>query len=304
MVGCGFEKWRVDGRTQLVGLIGYGIERTLSPALHNAAFDALGLNWLYVPLRVKPGLVSQALRGLLALDFRGANVTVPHKTETAKLVGTLRGDAAAIGAVNTLVREEEGFSGHNTDVHGFEMLLAEHGIEVSGKVACLIGAGGAALAAGLVIARKGAVRIYVLNRTPSRAEDLRERLKSSGALTDIRLGKLCPEDARVLRESDLVVNCTPLGVRERDELLLNYEDFKEGMWAVDLNYGTSPTAFLREAAARGAATADGRLMLLHQAASSFHLWTGKPAPMQVMRETLNEALVGNKDGGEREHAEA
>ncbi len=303
MMDSEVEKRQVDGRTQLVGLIGYGIEGTLSPAMHNAAFHALNLNWIYVPLRVKPGLVAQALQGLLALDFRGANVTVPHKLETAKLVGELKGDAAATGAVNTLVREGEGFSGHNTDVHGFEMLIAERGIEVSGKVACLIGAGGAALAVGLVMARKGAARIYVLNRTPSRAEDLRERLKSSGTSTDIRVEELGPEGARVLKECDLVVNCTPLGAVDRDELPLRYESFREGMWAVDLKYGSTPTAFLREAAARGAVTADGRLMLLHQAAASFRLWTGIPAPLEVMREALREALTEKEEGGEREHAE-
>ncbi|WP_287153577.1 shikimate dehydrogenase [Candidatus Solincola tengchongensis] len=279
----------IDGNTQLVGIIGHGIHYTLSPAMHNAAFRALGMNWVYVPLRVAPGKVTAALRGLPALDFRGANVTLPHKLEAARLSDELRGDAEVLGAVNTLVVEEGRLVGHNTDPVGFLGLLREVGAEVGGRAVALIGAGGAARSVALAVMREGARIIYVLNRTESRAHELRERLKGVDASTEIRVEKLDKEGARVLRECHLVVNCTPLSGEEGEELPLDYADLSGGKWAIDLKYGgVSP--FLRRAAERGARVVDGGEMLVHQAAASFTLWTGIAAPLEAMRQAYREAV--------------
>lgn len=277
----------IDGNTQLVGIVGHGIHYTLSPALHNAAFRALRLNWVYVPLRVVPGGVRAALRGLPALDFRGANVTVPHKVEAARLSDELRGDAEVLGAVNTLVVEEGRLVGYNTDPVGFLGLLREVGAKVAGRTVALIGAGGAARAVALAVMREGACTVCVLNRTESRALELRERLKGVDASTEIRVEKLDEEGVKILRECHLVVNCTPLSGEE--ELPIDYSDLDGGKWVIDLKYGGG-SSFLRRAAERGARVADGGEMLIHQAAASFTLWTGVDAPLGTMREAYYEAV--------------
>lgn len=294
---------RVNGTTQLVGIIGYGIDYTLSPAMHNAAFEALNMNWVYLPLRVKPGEVQSALRGLTAMDFRGANVTVPHKVTAAGLMDELRGDAEALGAVNTVVVENGRLVGYNTDPAGFLALLREAGIEATGKIACLIGAGGAARSAGLVLVREGAGLIHVLNRTESKAMELRERLKRAGTSTDIRVEKLDREGAKVLRECQVVVNCTPLGGNAEEELPLDYINLGDGKWVIDLKYGKTGSAFLRAAAARGARVVDGGNMLIHQAAASFELWTGIPAPLEAMREAYKRELWRVETRGDGKDAE-
>lgn len=279
----------IDGRTQLVGLVGYGMDYTLSPAIHNAAFRALGMNWVYLPLRVRPGEVEPALHGLLALDFRGANVTVPHKLEAARLADELRGEAAVLGAVNTLVVEGGRLLGYNTDPAGFLGLLREIGAEVRGKAVGVLGAGGAARSVALTLVREGARTVHVLNRTESRVLEMAARLKGVGASTEIKVWKMDEEGAKVLRECQLVVNCTPLSGEEGEGLPLDYSFLGEGKWAIDLKYG-GLSAFLRSAAEEGAKVADGGEMLIHQAAASFALWTGMPAPLEVMREAYREAL--------------
>jgi len=280
----------INGRTTLVGLIGYAFHYTLSPAIHNAAFREKGMNWVYVPLPVRPGELAEALRGLKALGFRGANVTIPHKIEAAVLVDELCGEARLLGAVNTLVVEEGKLLGYNTDVEGFKLFVEERGIPVRGRAALLIGAGGAARAVALALAREGLARLHILNRTEARALELQELLKGVYPSTEISVGKLDPEGSRVLEECDLAVNCTPLGSRESGELPVDYRAFREGKWAVDLSYGAERSRFLDEAERHGAEVADGEGMLLHQAAASFRLWTGQPAPLEVMRSACRRAM--------------
>ncbi len=281
----------IDGNTRLVGIIGHGIHYTLSPALHNAAFRALRMNWVYVPLRVAPHHLEAALRGLPALDFRGANVTVPHKVEAARLADELRGDAEILGAVNTLVVEEGRLVGHNTDPEGFRGLLREAGARVVGERVGVIGAGGAARAVVLALMREGARTVYVLNRTESRAHELRERLKRAGGSTEIRVEKLDAEGVRVLRRCGLIINCTPLSGEEGEGLPLDLAGLDGGKWAIDLKYG-EPSAFLRAAEERGARAVDGGEMLIHQAAAAFTLWTGKAAPLEEMRQAYRRAVMG------------
>ncbi len=284
---------RIDGRTQLVGLIGYPIDYTLSPHVHNAAFQELGLNWVYVPLRVAPGKLGDAVRGLESLGFRGANVTIPHKVDIVLHLRRLEGDAELLGAVNTICLEEDGTVGHNTDVEGFARSLMEAGVEVEGRPALVIGAGGAARAVVLALSRMGAVRIYVANRTRQRAEEMVDRLKGVAGGTEISIRDFDREGLKVAGECGLVVNCTPLASEDAGEIPLDYSDFGNGSWAVDLNYYQESTAFLRAAAARGASTLNGEGMFIHQAALSFRVWTGLEAPLGAMRKALKERLRGN-----------
>ena len=281
---------RIDGETQMVGIVGHGIEYTLSPAIHNAAFRGLGMNWLYVPLRVSPGALEPAVQGLRALGFRGFNVTIPHKVEAARHLDGLRGAAEILETVNTVVSDGGLLLGYNTDVEGFRSFLVEAGVKTAGSTVMLVGAGGASRAVALALAEEGASRIFVMNRTQDRAEELAALLKRATPMTEISIRTFDLEGSRVLRECDIVVNCTPLANYERSEIPLDYEDFTPEKWAIDLKYAARETAFMQEASARGAKTADGEGMLLHQAAASFGLWTGQSPPWREMREAYRGAV--------------
>lgn len=282
---------KVDGRTSLTGLLGYPIGYTLSPALHNAAFKALGINWLYIPLRVKPGDLEKALTGMKALDFAGGNVTIPHKEKAASLLDRLEGDSRILGAVNTLVRRNDEWVGYNTDGEGFRAFLEEAGWEVRDSSVFLIGAGGAARAVALTLVRLGARKILVMNRTARRGEELAAWLKRHSTMTEIEERAYGLEGSRSMGECEMVINCTPLGRHDIGELPVDYDRLGRGKLVVDLNYDPPRTAFLEEAARRGAATANGGGMLLYQAAESFRLWTGMEPPLREMRAVLRERNV-------------
>jgi shikimate dehydrogenase len=274
----------------VVGILGYPLDYTLSPAIHNAAFAGLGMNWLYIPMRVPPALLRPAVRGLLALGFKGANVTIPHKMSAAAYVGEMRGDAEIVQAVNTIAREGESLIGFNTDAQGFEAFLDEAGIEVQGASVTMIGAGGAARAVALALLRKGAARIFLMNRTEERVFELQALLKRAFSDSEILGRTFDYEGAKVIKDCSLIINCTPLGSTPGDLPPVLFDDFHEGQWVVDLKY-RGAGAFLKEASARGARTANGEGLLLHQAAASFTIWTGRGAPIAIMREAIEQARV-------------
>jgi shikimate dehydrogenase len=263
------------GTTRLVGVIGWPVEHSLSPAIHNAAFDVLGLDWVYVPLPVPPGRVPEALAGLAALGFAGANVTMPHKSEVAAHVDELSEDAARLGAVNTVAVGPGGLAGHNTDAPGFDRFLRrDAGFEPEERAALLFGAGGAARACALALARGGLRRLTVAVRDSGRAAGIRSALE--GFPTDLVVVGI---DEAVADEPDLVVNATPMGAAGED---LPLPVLGPKTLVVDLLYRPEVTP-LQEAARAAGATAFGGLgLLLHQAALSFELWTGRPAPLDVM----------------------
>jgi shikimate dehydrogenase len=273
-----------------VGIIGYPIDYTLSPAIHNAAFRALGMNWLYVPLRVEPGKVEAGIAGLRALGFKGANVTIPHKTEVVPYLDELRGDALTLEAINTIVSEGGRLVGYNTDAAGFETFLRRTELETEGSNVLLIGAGGASRAVALALARSGAAKIYVMNRTARKAVELAALLKRANFSSEIFERTFDQQGAQVMRDCEVVINCTPLAAVDASELPLDYGDFRPGQWAIDLNYSKAMPAFLGEASTRGARVANGVGMLLHQAAESFRLWTGEEPPLEAMKLALRKAL--------------
>jgi len=281
---------RISGETQIVGIVGHGIDYTLSPAIHNAAFESLGINWLYVPLRVSPDELESAVLGLRALGFRGFNVTIPHKVEIAGHMDELEGAAATLTSVNTVVCINGKMVGYNTDVEGFRTFLGETGVRPAGSSVLLLGAGGAARAIALALAGEGAARIFVMNRTRDRALELAALLKRATPATEISLRTFDLEGARILGECDLVINCTPLASSDGSELPLDYGDFSADKWAIDLKYSTRGTAFMEAASAQGAKVADGEGMLLHQAAASFALWTGHEAPLREMRRAYRSEI--------------
>jgi shikimate dehydrogenase len=288
----------IDSRTQLVGVISWPVEHSLSPVMHNAAFEDLGMNWRYVPFPVVPGAAADAARGLIPLGFRGANVTVPHKQDVSGGVDRLSTEAKAIGAINTLCVEGERGSGrtvlgHNTDLAGFLDGLERAGFDPSGERAVIVGAGGVARAAVYGLLNAGATDVTVFARTREKAERLTSDL-------DDRSGRLAAEPltdeaiVEAVSGSALVVNTTPVGMWPETEQSVWPDDapFPKDAIAYDLVYIPRRTKFLRQAAATGARCIEGLRMFVVQGARSFELWTGREPSIDVMTRACEAALGG------------
>ena len=275
---------RIGGATRLAGVIGWPIEHSLSPTIHNAAYQDLEMDWTYVALAVRPEAVTQAVAGLVALGFAGANVTMPHKEAVAERMDHLDEEAARLHAVNTVVIDGDVTIGHNTDAPGFARFLErDAGWDPSGRSALLFGAGGAARACALALARAGLARLVVVLRVPARADALRHAL--DGLPTDIEV--IGFDQAAAIR-TDLIVNATPLGAHG-EELPLGSLD--ASVLAVDLLYRPGVTPLQSAARAAGGQAFGGLGLLLHQAALSFELWTGRPAPLEAMSAAALAALA-------------
>jgi len=274
--------WPDPGGKPAVGVIGWPVEQSVSPPIHNAAFADLGMDWIYVRLPVPPGAMSEAMQRLAADEFRGANVTMPHKTAAAELAAELSEDAATTKAVNTLVASAGGFAGHNTDTPGFANFLRQDtGFDAHGRSALIFGGGGAGRACALALAREGIETVFVAVRDRSKGAAVAEVLAGIG----VTLRILDINDA-ASAGADLVVNATPLGTRREH---LPAPRLGPGIVAVDLVYHPRVTPFLEAARAAGAAAFGGLGMLVHQAALSFELWTGIVPSLDVMRAAAESA---------------
>jgi shikimate dehydrogenase len=274
---------RVSGTTRLIGIIGWPVDHSLSPAIHNAAFAALGLDYAYVPLPVAAGRVREAVEGLRALGFRGANVTVPHKQAVLPALDRLDDDARLAGAVNTIVVEDERLVGFNTDVIGFGRALAElHAGPLRDMPVLLLGAGGAARAAAVWLARAGA-DVTIVNRTLQAAEDAVEVARAAAPAVAARALALDALEAERVAAARLIVNATTLGMAGAGKVpAVIVDNVREGHIVFDVVYTRQPTPLVAQARRRGARTADGLSMLVWQAAAAFELWTGRAGPLDVM----------------------
>lgn len=268
----------IGGATHVAGIVGWPVEHSLSPAIHNAAFAAAGLDWAYVPLPVPPEGLSEALAGLAPLGFRGVNVTMPHKTETAELLEELSEDARLLRAVNTIVVRGDVLEGHNTDAPGFgRFLRRDAGFDPAGADALIFGAGGAARACALALARAGVGRLTVAARDEARAALLVSIVEAVG----VPLVVVPPKDVEG-SVADLVVNATPVGAPGSEPAHPALPRLGPGVLVVDLLYTPPTTDLQRRARDAGATAVSGLGHLVEQAALSFELWTGTPAPLDVM----------------------
>ena len=287
----------IDGQTRLLGIVGWPIEHTLSPAMHNAAFAALGMNWAYLALPVPPRQLGTALLGMVALGFRGGNVTVPHKQAVMPYLNDITKSAQAIGAVNTIVVKENGrMVGHNTDWMGFLAALREKSFEPRGRRALVLGAGGAARAVAYALARSGR-QVVILNRTLLRAQALVEHLAPSVPASSLSSRPLSHDAlAEEAARADLLVNTTPVGMWPHEEASLwpDTVPFPHDLVTCDLIYRPRETKLLRQARRAGAEIINGMGMLVRQGALAFRLWTGHPPPLEVMRAACEQALGKNR----------
>lgn len=266
---------RVSGSTRTVGIIGWPVSHSLSPAVHNAAFAAMGLDWVYVPLPVHPLQLFAALTGLAAMCFAGANVTMPHKAAAADLIDDLSEDARRLHAVNTIVVDGERLRGENTDAPGFERFLRlDTGFDPTGRTALIFGAGGAGRACALALARGGVATLTVAAREPARVADVAAAIEGLGTTVHA----VAFDDAANVH-ADLIVNATPVGIRHES---LPTPPVGPDTLVVDLLYHPVVTPLQVQARAAGAAAFGGIGLLLHQAALSFEVWTGQLPPLEVM----------------------
>ena len=295
---------RIDGTTKVVGILGWPVAHTLSPIMHNAAFAALGLNWVYVPLPIEPERIQHAVGSLLALNFAGANVTVPHKQAIMRYLDEIDPVAQAIGAVNTIALQNGRTRGYNTDGHGFLQSLLEAGFRPDGARCLVLGAGGAARAVVYALADAGARAIAVYNRTVERAAFLVEDLKSAFPRVVFTFEALSPQSLRAANHHfELVVNTTSLGMTPYAETTPWPAEIPlpEAAAICDLVYNPLKTRFLQQAEAAGLTAIDGVGMLVHQGARAFQIWTGQAAPADLMRRAvLDELAIRQGVAGMRE----
>lgn len=268
----------VTGTTAVAGLLGYPATYSVSPALHNAAYRAMGVDAVYVVFPTKAEDLTTAVSSVRALHMLGVSVTIPHKEAVVALCDELSEQARALQAVNTIVNDSGVLRGHNTDGEGFVRSLVDVSFDVAGSQVAVIGAGGAARAVVDALARHGAKEIAIVNRSANRAAD-------TATIADVaRTG-----DATDIAEADLVVNATPLGMVGEHEGVspVDASVFRSNQVVVDLIYKPAKTAFLEDAERAGATTLNGLGMLLHQAALQIELWTGRNAPVDIMRAAIS-----------------
>ena len=285
--------------TKRVVLIGHPVAHSLSGAMQQAAFDTLGIDASYELWDRAPIALADAIAELRTDDFLGANVTIPHKERVVPQVDRLTEEAHATGAVNTLTKEGRKLVGHNTDVPGFKVALDQLvGRQKMPRYAVVLGAGGGARAVVYGLIREGFQRVIVFNRHLHRAESLVKHFGRSASHMDLRA---MPWHESIieseLAKTKVLVNATSTGLTG-DETPVPAEILTPDLFVLDLIY--AKTRLLRDAASAGAATADGETMLLHQGAAAFTLWTGQPAPLDVMAAALKQARAGGLTSAEGE----
>jgi shikimate dehydrogenase len=273
----------VDAHTTLVGVMGDPVRHSLSPLLHNSAFDALGLNWSSLAFEVPTGQAASAVEGIRALGLAGMSVTMPLKADVAGLMDELSPTAERLGAVNCVVRQGGILRGESTDGAGFlASLHRSEGFEPAGTHCVVLGAGGAARAVVLALAEAGAAEVVVVNRTEANATVAASLAGAAGRA-------VAPSDTSSINDAvptaDLVVNATPLGMVGQggpDSWLVDPSLLRSGQLAADLIYVPRATPWLTAAASAGVRTVGGLGMLVHQAAVQIALWTGQSAPVEAM----------------------
>jgi shikimate dehydrogenase len=273
----------IGARTKVTALFGYPVEHSLSPAMHNAAFERLGLDYCYTAFPVKPEMLKEAVAAIRALPLAGANVTVPHKENVIALLDEVDGEAAFIGAVNTVVNDGGRLKGYNTDGRGFMRGVSEAGVSLDGKRVLVLGAGGGSRAIGYYISEKAA-RLFLFDIDEAKAARLEADL---GRLRE-NVSKV--ETLNDLGGVDVVINATPLGLKQSDPLPVNSELLHGRLVVGDLIYRETP--LLAEASRRGCRTFNGLGMLLWQGVLAFELWTGRTPPVDLMRQVLLEGMKG------------
>ena len=278
----------INAATRLCAVLGSPIRHSASPAMHNAAFAALGLNWRYLAFEVDPKNLRAAIEGARAMNFAGLNLTVPHKLLAVDMVDELDASAKTWGAVNTIKFENGRAIGFNTDADAIVTSLREDlQVELRGAKVLLLGAGGAGRTAALKLAAENVAELFLVNRTASKAEEIAGEIRKQFPSVKVSVGY---PKANV----DLLLNATSLGLKPEVGSPLDEKQFslKQTRAVYDMIYKPAETTLLKNAKAAGLKTANGIGMLVGQGAKAFEIWTGQPAPVAVMRRAVEGSVYG------------
>ncbi|MBE5775684.1 MAG: shikimate dehydrogenase [Clostridiales bacterium] len=276
-------------RAELVGCFGDPVDGNPTGVMEEAGFQHDGLNWRYITVRVAKDDLDDAMAGVRAFNMRGVNLTMPHKISVLRHMDALSEAARVIGAVNTVVRREDGtLFGENTDGKGFVQSLTDAGIPLSGKSVCILGAGGAARSIGVECALAGAASIAVVNRNVGRGEALADVIRQNTKADARFIPWQGP--ARVPEGTNIFINATCVGLHPHGDECpdVDFNTVHPGLTVCDVIFNPVDTPFLTRAAARGARTIDGLGMLVNQGAINYTLWTGRKAPRDAMYAKLRE----------------
>jgi shikimate dehydrogenase len=277
---------------ELVGVLGFPVAENPTCVMQDAAFTALGLQWRYLTMEVKPESLADAIRGVRGLGMQGVNLTIPHKVAVLPLLDEISPDAAIIGAVNTVRRVDDRLIGENTDGKGFlRGVREESGIDPAGKNILVLGAGGAARAITVELALAGAGQITIWNRSAERGEslcrDLKQRTWADARFVPWR--GMCP----VGPEVDILVNATSIGLFPDTQSMpdIDLQNARRDLLVCDVVPNPPETRLIQAARARGFKTLTGLPMLVYQGAIGFEMWTGRKAPEHAMRAALEKAFA-------------
>ncbi len=273
----------ITGKTKIVGLLGCPVEHSLSPAMHNAAFEHLKLNYCYVTFLVVPDMLEDALKGIRALNLRGVNVTVPHKENVAPFLDDVSEEASFIGAINTIRNDDCKLTGYNTDGMGFMQSMSESGIVADNKKILLIGTGGACRAISYYLSSK-ASKVWLYDLDPQKADSLSQHLNKLKRNVSETVDKSLIKSGDFFSSIDIIINATPLGLKADDPMPVSTNMLNNTHIVCDLIYKKTP--LIREASKIGCKTLDGRGMLLWQGVFAFEIWTGVMPPVEVMRRAV------------------
>lgn len=280
---------KINAETRLCAVLGSPIRHSASPAMHNAAFAEFGMDWRYLAFEVDPKNLRAAIEGAKAMNFAGLNLTVPHKLLAVEMMDELDESAKIWSAVNTIKFQNGRAIGFNTDADGLVNSLREDlNFNPRGAKVLLLGAGGAGRTAALKLAAENVAELFLVNRTQSKAEEIAAEIQKQFSSVKIAVG--FPKV-----KVDLVLNATSLGLKTEDPSPLDEKQFslKNAGAVYDMIYRPAETKLLSAARNSGSKTANGLGMLLHQGAKAFEIWTGKPAPLGVMRRALEQNIYGH-----------
>lgn len=279
---------KIKGSTNVVGLIGNPVEHSFSPPMHNAAFKALNMDYVYVAFDVLPENLENAIKGGNALNIKGLNVTIPHKINVMKYLNEIDEVARLIGAVNTI--DFKNLKGYNTDGIGAIKAIKEV-TPIENKKVILVGAGGASRAISFYLAKENPEEIIILNRNTKKAENLSKDILSSKLTDNVKSGSI-DEIEKYIRDGDILVDSTPLGMypHTEDAPIATSDMMHEDLVVNDIVYNPNETALIKEAIKADAKPVYGIKMLLYQGAESFKIWTNQEPPIDVMEKALKETL--------------
>lgn len=280
----------INGKTKLMGLIGNPVEHTLSPVIHNTIAENMNENMVYVPFPVADDIES-AIKGAYALGIQGMNITVPYKSDAIPFLAKLDKEAEIIGAVNTLVRTENGYKGYNTDLPGLYRAILSEGIEVRGSRVIIVGAGGAARAAAFMCAFNKAERVVILNRTVEKAERIVNEVKEKTGFAAME-AKAITDYHSIKGEGYLVLQATKVGLYPKTEEspITDEVFFKKAAVVYDLIYTPQQTMFMRLAQGQGVAAYNGLKMLLYQGVAAYEMWNQVSVPDTVVEKAYQALL--------------